>query len=80
MNEPTHAAPASAIGADLVLCLPINERVQRMLTRFAFGDAANAYRHGGEHAKVGWQEQSLLWLLGIVAWLSGYDFLPAPTR
>jgi hypothetical protein len=77
--QPGHRhAGKKAVGRDLVLCLPINKRVQRMLTRFAFGDAANTYRRGGEHPTVSWKEQCTLWLLAIIAWLDGYGFLPAP--
>lgn len=60
--------PTNAI--DIVLALPINERVQRFLRRFAFGGAANAFRHGRLHT-VGERQQIHLWLLALVVWFDG---------
>lgn len=60
--------PTNAI--DIILALPINERVQRFLRRYAFGGPANAYRHGRLH-DVGEREQTLMWLLALVTWLDG---------
>jgi hypothetical protein len=65
-------AGRKAVATDLVLALPINHRVQRMLNRFAFGDEASIYRHGGIHPRVDQKAQCLIWLLGTVAWLDAY--------
>lgn len=64
-------AGRKAVATDLVLALPINARVQRMLNRFAFGDQASTYRHGGIH-RIDQRAQCLIWLLGAVAWLDAY--------
>jgi hypothetical protein len=60
--------PRSAI--DLLLAMPINERVQRFLRRSAFGGSANAFRHGRLHP-AGERLQCLIWLLALVAWFDG---------
>src|SRR5215217_4361373 len=60
--------PTNAI--DIILALPITERVQRFLRRFAFGGAANAFRHGRLHG-VGERQQCLMWLLALVVWFDG---------
>jgi hypothetical protein len=55
---------------DIILALPMNERVQRFMRRRAFGGPANAFRHGRLHA-VGEREQCVMWLLALVVWLDG---------
>jgi hypothetical protein len=69
--------PTNAI--DIVLALPLNERVQRMLRKYAFGGSANVFRHGGKH-EIGEQEQCRLWLLALVVWIDayGWDWVPLP--
>jgi hypothetical protein len=60
--------PTNAI--DIIQALPINKRVQRFLSRFAFGDSANAFRHGRLHG-IGERQQCLIWLLALVVWFDG---------
>jgi hypothetical protein len=47
-----------------------HEWVQRFLRRFAFGGAANAFRHCRLHG-VGERQQCLMWLLSLVIWFDG---------
>ena len=63
--------PTNAI--DIILALPINERVQRFLKRFAFGGAANTFRHG-RLDDVGERQQSMMWLLALVVWFDGHGW------
>lgn len=62
----TRDRPHSAI--DVFAVLGMNERVQRFLTRFAFGGEANAFRHGRVDP-IGPRHQCLVWLVALVAWL-----------
>jgi hypothetical protein len=55
---------------DIILALPMNERVQRFMRRQAFGGPANAFRHGRPHA-VGERAQCVMWLLALVVWFDG---------
>ena len=59
--------------ADIIRGLPINERVQRFLTRHAFGGAANSFRHG-TRPEVEEREQCLIWLLALTAWVDGWGW------
>jgi hypothetical protein len=58
---------------DIILTLPINDRVQRFLKRDAFGGQGNAFRHGRLH-EVGERQQCLLWLLTLVVWIDAYGW------
>jgi hypothetical protein len=71
----TFDRPRSAI--DIFAVLGMNERVQRFLTRFAFGGEANAFRHGGLDP-VGARHQCLVWLVALAAWIDGWGW-PGPT-
>jgi len=66
--------PRSAI--DIFAVLGINERVQRFLTRFAFGGEANAFRHGRVDP-IGPRHQCLVWLVALAAWIDGWGW-PRP--
>ena len=55
---------------DIILALPMNERVQRFMRRQAFGGPANAFRHGRLH-EVGERAQCVMWLLALVVWFDG---------
>jgi hypothetical protein len=54
---------------DIILALPMNERVQRFMRQQAFGGPANAFRHGRLHA-VGERAQCVMWL-ALVVWFDG---------
>lgn len=55
---------------DIILALPMNERVQRFMRRGAFGGPANAFRHGRLH-RIGERKQIVMWLLALVVWFDG---------
>lgn len=55
---------------DLFRALPINERVRKTLSRYAFGAEANAFRHG-RIGSWGEQQQCAIWMLALIAWLDG---------
>ena len=70
-NAARSKPPRNAI--DIILALPINERVQNLLRRKAFGGPASAFRHGRMH-EVGEREQCLMWLLALVVWIDGWGW------
>lgn len=53
---------------DVFRTLPLNDRVRRALSRYAFGAEANAFRHGLRGA-WGERQQCAIWILALVAWL-----------
>ena len=55
---------------DVFRTLPMNERVQKALSRYAFGSEANAFRHG-RRGRWGERQQCAIWLLALIAWLDG---------
>jgi len=55
---------------DVFRVLPINERVRKTLSRYAFGSEANAFRHGRRGA-WGERQQCAIWLLALTAWFDG---------
>jgi hypothetical protein len=71
MAPTTRPRPRSAI--DVFAVLGMNERVQRFLTRFAFGGEANAFRHG-RLDPIGPRHQCLVWLVALAAWIDGWGW------
>jgi hypothetical protein len=69
------ARPRSAM--DVFAVLGMNERVQRILTRFAFSGEANAFRHG-RLDPIGPRHQCLVWLVVLATWFDGWGW-PWPT-
>jgi len=55
---------------DIFRTLPMNEHVQRALSRYAFGSEANAFRHG-RRGQWGERHQCAIWLLALITWLDG---------
>ena len=55
---------------DILRALPINDRVRRTLSRYAFGSEANAFRHG-RIGSWGERQQCAIWMLALIAWLDG---------
>jgi hypothetical protein len=56
--------------------VPVQVRERRLLTRFAFGGEANAFRHG-RLDPIGPRHQCLVWLVALAAWIDGWGW-PRP--
>ena len=69
----TSSGQAARSAHDIFEALPINERVRRMLSRYAFGSEANAFRHGWR-AAWGERHQCAIWLLALITWFDGYGW------
>jgi hypothetical protein len=62
--------------SEVFAVLGMNERVERFLTRFAFGGEANAFRHG-RLDPIGPRHQCLVWLVALAACIDGWGW-PRP--